>query len=186
MATELDKAYEEMGAVNEGIYKPIIQSIYGEVVKTSYKYSKVDFVGNHYSGELKSRNLSIHSHKDTIIGYNKIENGFKILNFLSNHRVYFWFAFEEGLYVWELTQENFELNGGYSQKRIGGTCNRGRDDFKEHYHILVKYLTKIDDTPVWVHPKVAENTKTYSHLRNDALLKSGVCYLKYNFNKLSM
>jgi hypothetical protein len=188
MTTELDRAYEEMGEVNERLYKPIIQSIYGEVVKTSYKYSRIDFVGDRYSGELKSRNLSINTFNETMIGYNKIENGFKTLNFLSTHRVYFWFAFKEGLYVWELTQENFELNGGDSQKRMGGTSNRGRDDFKEHYYIQNKYLTKIDDTPVWVHQKVAENSNTYN-----SSLKSGVCYLrkspsvlKYNFNKLSM
>jgi hypothetical protein len=160
--TELDLAYEEMGLRNEKLYKPIIAELYGVVYKTAYKYCRIDFLGEEYCGELKARDLSIEDFYDTMIGYNKIEEGFKNLNHFKDHmpnyKVYLWFAFREGLYTWELNRKNYELNGGDSQKRIGGTNKRGYDDYKDHYYIKKEFLTKVNDTPAWIHPLVAENT----------------------------
>ena len=173
--TELDKAYEEMGTRNEKLFKPIIQEIYGIVYKTAYKYCSVDFLGEDYCGELKSRDLSIADFTETMIGYNKIEDGFKKLDWykdhMPNYKVYLWFAFKEGLYAWELNRTNYELNGGEIQKRIGGTSKRGWDDYKHHYYIKKEFLVKMNDTPVWIHPLVAENNKPKSKIR------TGVCYL---------
>lgn len=178
MSSQLDKAYEEMGTRNEKIYKPIIQEIYGIVNKTSYKYCRVDFLGEMFCGELKARNLSFNDFTETMIGYNKIENGFKKLDWykdhMPNYKVYLWFAFKEGLYAWELNRKNYDLNGGDSQKRIGGTCNRGRDDYKDHYYIKKEFLTKISDTPVWIHPLVEENTKK----KFKSSIPDGVCLLR--------
>lgn len=162
MATELDKAYEEMGRRNEILYKPIIERIYGKVIKTSYKFCRVDFLGETFTGELKSRDLISNQFKETMIGYNKVEKGFEKINWYKDHiphyKVYFWFAFKDGLYAWELSKDNYELNGGDIQKRWGGTSNRGWDDYKDHYYIKKEFLVKVDDTPCWVHPLVAENT----------------------------
>jgi len=163
--TELDLAYEEMGRVNELIYKPIIQSLYGYVIKTDYKYAGIDFIGKNFSGELKTRDLYHNEFEDTMIGNNKIKKGFKNLLKFDNdkydtkYRVFFWFGFKDGLYVWELTKETYELNGGDSKIKIGGTCKRGTDDYKDHYYIDIKHLVKIDDTPCWVHQLVSENSK---------------------------
>lgn len=162
MKSELDLAYEEMGRMNEKLYKPIIQKIYGKVLKTSYKYCVIDFIGETFTGELKSRDLMMNDFKDTMIGYNKVEKGFEKLDWYKDHiptyKIFFWFAFKDGLYVWELTKDSYELNGGDTQKRWGGTSNRGRDDYKDHYYIKKEFLTKIDDTPCWVHQMVADNT----------------------------
>ena len=159
----LQDAYEEMGKKNENLYKPIIIDIYGIVYKTAYKFSRVDFVGETFCGELKSRDLNISDFNDTMIGYNKIVEGFKTLDWykdhMPNYKVYFWFAFKEGLFSWELNKENYELNGGDKQKRVGGTNNRGWNDYKDHYYVKNKFLVKINDTPVWIHPKVAANSK---------------------------
>lgn len=175
---KLDKAYEEMGMINEKIYKPIIQDIYGSVCKTSYKYCRVDFVGKDYCGELKSRNLSINSFTETMIGYNKIKEGFKKLDLykdqIPNYKVYLWFAFKEGLYTWELNKTNYELNGGDNQKRIGGTSNRGWKDYKEHYYIKKEFLTKVNDTPAWIHTIVEQNSNFKS-----SIIPKGVCLLKF-------
>jgi hypothetical protein len=183
MNTILDKAYEEMGIHNEENYKPIIQEIYGSVIKTNFKYCKVDFFGKNFCGELKSRDLSINDFYETMIGYNKIEEGFKKLNLYKeqNYKVYLWFAFKEGLFVWELNESNYELNGGNKQKRMGGTCNRGYDDYKEHYYIKKENMIKINDTPVWIHPLVAENTrKKYEKIRRKSSIPVGVCLLPLN------
>jgi hypothetical protein len=163
MKSELDLAYEEMGRKNENQYKPIIDGIYGQVYKTAYKYCVTDFLGENYCGELKSRDLSIDDFTETMIGYNKIEEGFKKLNWFKDHmpnyKVYLWFAFKEGLFAWELNKTNYNLNGGDKQKRIGGTYNRGYADYKDHYYIKKEFLVKKNDTPVWIHPLVAENTR---------------------------
>ena len=173
--SKLDNSYVNMGNMNEKLYKPIINKIYGTVFKTSYKYSRIDFIGENYCGELKSRNLNYDTFTETMVGYNKINEGFNKLDFYkqgnSNYKMYFWFAFKEGLYVWELTKENYELNGGDSQKRMGGTSNRGYNDYKEHYYIKTELLTKIDDTPVWIDPEVEVNSYKYS--------SGGVCLLKF-------
>jgi hypothetical protein len=96
---------------------------------------------------------------------------------MPNYKVYFWFAFKEGLYSWELNRNNYILNGGDSQKRIGGTMKRGIQDFKYHLYIKKEHLVKINNTPVWIHPLVLENS-------NKPLFKSsipeGVCWLKIN------
>lgn len=182
--TDLDLAYEEMGIRNEKLYKPIIQKIYGIVYKTAFKYCRVDFLGETYCGELKSRDLSITDHKETMIGYNKIEEGFKKLDWFKDHKpdykVYLWFGFKEGLYVWELNKENYELNGGDSKKRLGGTDGRGYDDYKDHYYIKTDALVKIDDTPVWIHPVVAENTRKQKEKKMkqfQSAIPEGVCWL---------
>ena len=182
---ELDAAYEEMGKMNEKLYKPVITEIYGLAYKTAYKYSKVDFLGETFCGELKSRDLSIDDFKETMIGYNKIEEGFKKLDWykdhMPNYKVYFWFAFREGLFAWELNRTNYDLNGGDSQKRIGGTSNRGWSDYKDHYYIKKENLVKINDTPVWIHPVVAENTKKLAEKKISYYKSSfpaGVCLIK--------
>lgn len=168
--TELDAAYEEMGKRNENQYKPIIALLYGLVYKTAYKYCVTDFLGEDYCGELKARDLSIEDHSETMIGYNKIIEGFKKLDWYKDHmpkyKVYLWFAFKEGLFVWELNKTNYDLNGGDNQKRIGGTCNRGYADYKDHYYIKTENLVKISDVPVWIHPLVAENTRKKFEKKN--------------------
>ena len=82
----LQKAYEEMGAKNEKLYKPIIAEKYGIVYKTAYKFSRVDFLGETFCGELKSRDMGLDDFSETMIGYNKIEEGFKQLDWYKDHK----------------------------------------------------------------------------------------------------
>ena len=177
----LQKAYEEMGAKNEKLYKPIIAEKYGIVYKTAYKFSRVDFLGETFCGELKSRDMGLDDFSETMIGYNKIEEGFRQLEWykdhMPNYKVYLWFAFKQGLFCWELNKTNYDLNGGDKQKRLGGTKNRGWNDFKDHYYIKKEHLVKIDDTPVWIHPVVAENSKKKFTYKSS--IPDGVCLLKF-------
>lgn len=172
--TELDRAYAMMGARNEKTYLPIITKKYGICYKTASKWDQKDFLGESWCAELKSRDMSVFEKPDTMIGYNKVVEGFRQINWLDhlNYRVYFLFAFEEGLYEWELTKENYEKNGGDSMIRFAGTKNRGWNDYKKHYHIKREYLVKIDDTPVYVDPLVKANS--------NKKLPRGVCYIKLN------
>ena len=178
MNPELEEAYAEMGEVNENRYKPIINETYGTYLrKTRQKFCQFDFIGDNYAGELKSRNLSINDHINTMIGYNKVVAGHKKLEVNKNkmnYKVYFWFAFKEGLYSWELNKENYEANGGDSKKFMGGTTNRGYSNIKEHYNIQVKNLVKISDIPVYINPLVEANTKKRTHKSS---IPEGVCFL---------
>lgn len=171
----LNRAYEEMGRVNEIKYKPIIQSIYGNVKKANFKYSRIDFYGETYILELKSRNMASTDYKDTMIGYNKVKEGFKQLD---KYKVFFAFGFTDGLFVWELNKENYEANGGDSKKRMGGTSNRGWDDYKEHYYIDNSRLTKISDIGCFVPDLVRENTNKLK-----TSLPVGVCLIKLKNKK---
>lgn len=184
--TDLDKAYGKMGTENESQYISVIKEKYGMVTKTSYKYSRVDFLGENFCGELKSRNLSINDFNETMIGYNKVIEGFKKINNNTDYKVFFWFAFKEGLFAWELNRSNYDLNGGDSQIRIGGTSNRGWKDYKEHYYLNTNFLVKISDIPVWIHPSVEKNNKkrtisvdkTLDYNPFKSSVPDGVCFLK--------
>jgi hypothetical protein len=178
---QLDRAYEAMGKYNEKMYLPVFRDHYGELVKSEFKYDSVDFYGVNYMIELKSRCCSSTDFIDTMFGYNKIVRARETLEHYSHHipnyKVYFAFAFTDGLFIWEYNQTNYETNGGDSQKRIGGTSERGWDDYKDHYYILIENLIKISDKPVWIHPAVKEN-KEKSKNKNKSSIPEGVCWLK--------
>jgi hypothetical protein len=180
MNQELEKAYENMGKQNEIIFKPIISNIYGNVLKTKYQYSRIDFLGNQFRGELKSRDIDLKYIPDAMVGFNKITYAFKYLNENPDCKFYFWFAFYDGLYVWEMNDENYKLNGGASQKKWGGTNNRGYDDYKYHYYIKKEFLTKIDDTPVFIDPIVRDNSKK----KFKSSIPDGVCWIKLTQKEL--
>jgi hypothetical protein len=183
--TALDRAYEAMGKYNEKMYMPIIKRIYGNLLKTSFKFATIDFYGVDYMLELKSRDCFSYDYKDTMFGYNKVVDAIETLDHYKDHmphyKVYFAFAFKDGLFIWEYNSKTYEDNGGDSQKRIGGTKNRGKDDFKEHYYVKIENLTKVDDTPVWIHPAVKENTEKRleeKKNKNKSSIPDGVCFLK--------
>lgn len=175
---EVEDAYYTMGIENEKKYKPVIEQILGYVVKTTYKYCIIDFYGYNYRLELKSRSCSSTDFVDTMIGYNKYEEGLRLLKekriTTPDYKMYFAFAFTDGLFIWELTEDNFNANGGETQVREGGTDRRGYDDFKLHLYIFVKNLRKIDDTPCYVNPIVKQN----AYQKYKPKIDAGVCLLK--------
>ena len=183
---KVEKAYYEMGIENEKKYKPVIENLLGYVVKTSYKFCIIDFYGYNYRLELKSRSCSSTQYKDTMIGYNKYEEGLRLLKekrlTTPDYKLYFAFAFTDGLFIWELTEENFIANGGESQVREGGTDKRGYDDYKIHLYIFMENLKKIDETPCYVNHIVAETTgfKTtgFKTTGFKSSIPEGVCLLK--------
>jgi hypothetical protein len=171
MNIELEKAYELMGKTNEETYKPILEKIYNsKIKKTNKTYAVSDFLGNNFSGELKSRTISINDFPTIMIGYNKVKEGFRKL--LIDNKYYFWFALREGLYVWEVNKENYDLNGGDSMIKYGGTNRRGYDDYKDHYYINTSNLKKIDDTIPFI-PDIVENNSY-----KQSSIPRGVCWIK--------
>jgi hypothetical protein len=169
MNPEIIKAKREMGNYNENMYMPIIKDHFGNLIKTEFRYATIDFYGVDYMLELKSRCYSSTDFKDTMIGCNKIEKAIETLERYPNYKVYFAFAFTDGLFVWEYNSVFYEENGGDTQRRINYN--------KENYYIFVKNLIKISDKPVWIHPKlIKEKTlkKTYK-----SSIPDGVCFLTF-------
>ena len=175
----LEKAYEAMGKYNEKRFRDDIKARLGNLIRSDFKYDTIDFYGVDYVLELKSRTCSSTDFKDTMFGYNKIIRARETLDHykdhIPNYKVYFAFAFTDGLFIWEYNSKTYEDNGGDTQKRMGGTDNRGYNDFKEHYYVWVENLEKISDKPVWIHPAVQENTdKKFKK----SSIPDGVCFLK--------
>ena len=175
--TELDKAYAEMGRINENTYEPIMTQLYGEISKGKNEFDSIDFYGKDFMIELKSRCCNSTDFKDTMFGYNKIVRADNTLaKKAKDYKVYFAFAFTDGLFIWQYNSNTYQENGGDNQKRIGGTSNRGKDDYKEHYYVLIKNLKKVNDTSVWIHPIVKANTNKPKFTSN---IPSGVCLLTF-------
>lgn len=177
---ELDRAYGAMGKYNEKRYKDDIEAEFGKCIQSGNEYEVIDFYGEDYILELKSRCCSSTDYIDTMFGYNKIVEANKKL--ANDYKVYFAFAFTDGLFVWEYNSKTYEENGGDTQRRIGGTDSRDWEDYKEHYYVFVKNLRKISDKPVWIHPKVLENLNKKLEEKKQKSFKSKIpdeiCFLK--------
>ena len=130
-----------MGKDNEELYKAYIESIIGKCNRTVQKYALIDFYNDECNAELKSRDCWFNSYDKTMIGFNKVTNGFKTID--KKKRVFFFFAFHDGLYYWELTRENYINNGGDDEIARAGTFHRGETDFKNHYFIRKEFLIKV-------------------------------------------
>ena len=154
-----NEAYVNMGARNEEIYTPIIQRLIDpKAKKTATYFCSTDFRSYTSNIELKSRTCKSTSYENTMFGANKLNYAWKgIRDF--NKKVFFIFAFTDGLFKWELNQENYDLAGGDTAIYVGGTDERGWNDYKDHFHIPIEQLEKIDDTPCFVPDELLHKTE---------------------------
>ena len=164
---EIKEANRIMGERNELRYLPIITDMFGTVV-SRFNKDVIDFYGDNVLVELKSRVCHSEFYPETFFGYNKIIRAREEIKRNPNYKVYFAFAFIDGLYLWEYNSNTYEQNGGDTQKRFGG---KGKDQ-KDHYYIHIKNLKKINDRSAWIHPMFEQKAK------NKTPKKSGVCLLK--------
>lgn len=174
--------YVRMGDMNEKHYSPEILDRYKGVKRTGACYNMshfrtYDWECNEYKIELKSRNCEFGVYSTTMIGYNKLcEWG----NDESDKRYFFLFAFLDGFYEWELTQDNYDEFGGFDAVRTA-------DDFKApdptkdystfnpeklHLYIPTKNLTKISDKGCLVPDELKDKSKY-------AYKKSTGCLIKF-------
>jgi hypothetical protein len=145
--------YVIMGDMNEKHYEPDILGKYSGIKRTGKYINKshfktYDWVSNEWKIELKTRNNDCAYYRTTIIGYNKVEEW---VNDTSNKRYVFLFGFLDGLYEWELTQENFDEIGNFDAVRPANMEYIPNVDYstfnpnKLHLYIPVNKLTKIND-----------------------------------------
>jgi hypothetical protein len=166
-----------MGDLNEQQYTPIIKSKIDNTIKTATtKWSSTDYKTWISNIELKSRTCKSTEFKDTMFGSNKLKYAWNGIEKFGK-RVYFCFAFTDGLFKWELTRENYELAGGDKAIYMSGTNERGVDDYKMHFHIPVEQLVKIDDTPCII-PEELLKYKTERKIQKNQVLPVGICLIK--------
>lgn len=84
--------------------------------------------------ELKSRRTSKNKYYDTMIGANKVTEGYKLLE--KGYKIYFLFNFTDRLCAYELTKTSIKD----SWFRKGGRKDRGRYEFKNYCFIPNKLL----------------------------------------------
>tara|TARA_R100000231_G_C5286200_1_gene153171 strand:+ start:179 stop:667 length:489 start_codon:yes stop_codon:yes gene_type:complete len=134
------------GNINEDkVFNWLNQNIYKEepLEKSPDKYSVFDFVSKEVIIELKSRNVDYRSFRSTMIGLNKIKYANKLLEDLSESvltrpQVLFLFLFKDGLYQWE-------LNNNQYYTKMSGRKDRGAVEQQEYAYISIDNLTLITD-----------------------------------------
>ena len=166
----LGEFYYQMGKDNEELYKPHIESIIGTCNKTIQRYALMDFINDKCYAELKSRDCWFASYEKTMIGANKISNGFRMIS-RTNKKVYFFFSYLD------------EKNGGDDEIARAGTFHRGEPDFKDHYFIKREFLIKVCSVGSEVPMDVSMNNMSFRETHKPIFYKKdkysqGVCLLK--------
>ena len=145
-----NRPYVFMGDLNEEQYEPIIFEKYGNNLKRSCKktyFVIYDWDSDKTKVELKSRTNYLNTYSTTMIGFNKVVNWGKDE---TDKRYFFLFGFVDGLYEWELTQENYDAIGGEDAVVVKDDFEYGEsfttfNSKKKQLYIPVNKLTKISD-----------------------------------------
>ena len=108
--------------------------------KTEDKMDTFDFIDkdNKMIFELKSRRIKKNQYYDTMIGYNKIIDGFKHIE--KGYKVYLCWKYLDKLSYYQLTKDS------YNEKwiRQGGRMDRGYDERHMCYFVPTKEMKDID------------------------------------------
>jgi len=159
-------AYVRMGEMNELHYEPDILKQYGnDLKKTGNKsnithYKVLDWISPTTCIELKTRTNTHNQYHTTMVGYNKVLEYFE--NIKQGKICYFLFGFLDGLFVWELTQENYDKIGGFDSVRpfnnfVMGNNYTTFNPNKLHLYIPIQELTKILDKGCLVPTELKKN-----------------------------
>ena len=110
-----------------------IRELFGEDIERTNQYDIFDYENESYQIELKTRRkMKSSSYYDIMIGLNKIEIAEKTKNKIS---VFLW-KLNDGLFVWKFNKNQYSV-------RMGGRCDRGRDERRFCAYVPIKYLGKV-------------------------------------------
>jgi hypothetical protein len=127
------KADYNLGTKNEIMILPkLINYFKRDIVKTNGMYDKFDFKDDEYFYELKTRTNTYKSYPTTLIPFDKIEDGKKIILL---------FNFTDGLYYIEYNKMVFDTFEKKEFKR--GYRYDINDIKKDYYFIPIEYLISI-------------------------------------------
>ena len=94
------------------------------IKKTIDKYNPYDYIDkkNKIMIELKSRRIRKLQYPDTMIGLNKIMEGFKHID--NGYKVFLCWSYTDGIGCYELSKDTYNKDW----ERMGGRCDRGKDE----------------------------------------------------------
>tara|TARA_R110000744_G_scaffold286067_2_gene397367 strand:- start:27 stop:668 length:642 start_codon:yes stop_codon:yes gene_type:complete len=167
--------FVNMGKGNEDNVKPIVEELFGvdmEIITSitdSSHYDTIDF-RNKKTGdcvEIKSRTCKKATFKDTMVGFNKVQEYRKLIK--EGKRCYFLFMFLDGSFLWEYTTENYEINkkaekaiNAIDIRKAPPTYQKPMNAYtpfnpdKLHLYIVVKNLQKISNNGAVIPPELKE------------------------------
>ena len=156
---EENKKFVKLGDIGEDKFdfeiREYIQRETGETLhklsnSTTFKHWRNFDWGSQFSkAELKYRpELIYKKFGTTMIGYNKIQKGLNQIE--KGCRVFFFFGFKDGLFVWELTQDNHKTDGNaLNYEEYWGKPYEKPDYYtpfdplKKNYYLDIKKLIKV-------------------------------------------
>jgi hypothetical protein len=167
--------FVKMGKGNEENVKPIVKELFGEgmeiitSIEDSSHYDTIDF-RNKKTGdcvEIKSRTCKSKTFKDTMVGFNKVQEYRKLIS--EGKRCYFLFMFLDGSFLWEYTNENYEKNKKDEKalnyvdiRKAPPTYEKPLNTYtpfnpdKLHLYIVAKNLKRISDIGATIPPELQE------------------------------
>jgi hypothetical protein len=125
------------GLEKEKIIKPVLEKYFNIALEEQSKFSLFDFVGSNIYIELKSRNNKKLKYPTTMVGYNKVKEGFKLIE--QGKEIYFVFNFTDTLSYYKL-DDTFSIDW----VKLGGRQDRGFNEQNNYVFIPVDKLKDIN------------------------------------------
>lgn len=139
----------KFGSKSEEKVKPLLEDYFDLTIKkTKDKYATYDYYSDDGKVwfELKTRRAYKTQYFDTMMGYNKINNGWAKID--KGCDVYLCFQFTDKLCYYKLEKETFKEEW----VRDGGRFDRGKDEISKYAYIptslLIDIVKKEDDKEV--------------------------------------
>lgn len=109
------------------------------LMKARDNYSILDFKVKNQKKlvELKSRNFHMNKYNTTMLGYNKVDFGLKMME--KGYEVIIYFLFCDGLYKWKLNDDEIICTMPACRR------DRGIFEIKDHSYIPINYLEFVTD-----------------------------------------
>ncbi len=126
---------DNFGLPKEDEMLPLMKRTFDSNIRKTNNHSVFDYEGNNCFAELKSRRVRHDSFIDTMIGTNKVQYALQC-----GKDVFLCFHFTDGAYFYKFDKD--DLYNDNITYRMGGRCDRGRDERKQYAYIKTKCLKR--------------------------------------------
>lgn len=113
-----------------------IRNKFSNRLKPTNNFFVFDYVSPECYVELKSRRNKLNTYPDTMVGKNKMDYAET-----TDRPVYFVFSFIDGTYYWKYNKE--DITNGNVNFKIGGRCDRDKNEYKDYAYINTSILELI-------------------------------------------